>query len=636
MNQNSHIIIGTAGHVDHGKTELTAALTGINTDRLPEEKKRGMTIVPGFVPLTLASGRRLGLIDVPGHEKFVKNMLAGVAGVDMVLLVVAADEGVMPQTVEHLHILHLLGIDKGVVAITKCDLVDEEWLALIREQVEELLAPTALAAAPVIAVSSVTGAHIGELRALLDEVAATVAEKPRAGHCRLPIDRVFSKAGFGTVITGTLWAGRLESGQKLQLWPSGGMTRVRGLQVHGEAVERAEAGQRTAVNLAGPDAEAARRGGWLAEPGLLRESYRIDIELRLLATAKPLGQRSRLRVHHGTSEALGRVNLLDREELAPGESCLAQLQLETPLPPLRHDRMILRAYSPTVTIGGATVLDPSAARHKRYDRQALDELAKKAADDDGESLLSLMRQAAAPLSLASLAQAAQQPQAELRPLLDEFLPLGRVAQLLVDGEAQYWLPETRDALCERALRLLAEYHRKYPLRRGMPVAELRARLFPGFKQKQLQVVLSAWQEAGALAVEGALARRADFRCQPNEAQAAQLAQISAAFAAEPFAPPEWGELLRRLRIPAAEAGEYLLWLTENKRLARAGELYFSAEALARAEALCRELDGPDGFTLAQARDALATSRKYVQALLEHFDEEKITRREGDIRRFIES
>ena len=635
MNAGGHIIIGTAGHVDHGKTELTAALTGIHTDRLPEEKRRGMTIVPGFVPLTLRSGRRLGLIDVPGHEKFVKNMLAGVAGIDMVLFVVAADEGVMPQTVEHLHILHLLGINKGVVAITKCDLVDAEWLELIREQVAELLAPTSLADAPVIAVSSVTGENIEELRSLLDEVAATVPERSCVGHCRLPLDRVFSKAGFGTVGTGTLWAGKLENGQKVQLWPSGGLARVRGLQVHGDAVETALAGQRTAVNLAGPAAESAQRGGWLAEPGLLRESFRIDIELRLLATARPLTQRSRLRIHHGTSEALGRVNLLDREELKPGESCFAQLQLETPLPPLRGDRMILRAYSPMITIGGATVLDADPPRHKRYQQLVLDALAKKAAGDDGENLLDLLRQAGAPLSSEALAQAAQAPQAELMPYLTDFLAAGRICSLDVDGETQYWLPETEEMLRERTAHMLADYHAKYPLRRGLPAAELRSRCFSTWKQKQLQALLAVWQAAGVLVVDGAILRSPDFSNQPDTAQESVLQRIAAAYAEAPFAPPDWNELMRQMHIPADSAAEYQLWLVENGWLIRAGELFFSSEAIRRAEEICRGLDGADGFTLAMVRDALATSRKYVQAILEYLDEEKITKREGDIRRFLQ-
>ena len=295
-----HIIVGTAGHVDHGKTELTARLTGVNTDRLPEEKKRGMTIELGFVPLDLDNGLRLGLIDVPGHERFVKNMLAGAAGMDMVMLIVAADEGVMPQTVEHMNIINLLGIDKGVVVITKKDLVDEEWLGLVQEQVDELIAPTSLKDAPIVACSSVTGEGIAELRKVLEQVASSVKPKTASGYARLPIDRVFSKAGFGTVVTGTLWMGKLHPGDTVQIWPLGREARIRSLQVHGQSVGEAVAGQRTAVNLSGVEQDEAPRGGWLAAPGLLRESYRLDVALRLLPDAKPLPQRCRIRVHHGT------------------------------------------------------------------------------------------------------------------------------------------------------------------------------------------------------------------------------------------------------------------------------------------------------------------------------------------------
>lgn len=634
MNAGRHIIIGTAGHVDHGKTALTACLTGIDTDRLPEEKRRGMTIVPGFVPLTLDSGRRLGLIDVPGHERFIKNMLAGVGGVDMALLVVAADEGVMPQTVEHLHILHLLGIEQGVVALTKADLVDEEWLAMIREQVTELLKGSSLAGAPVVAVSAVTGEGIAELRQALDQAAAEVREKPLTGHARLPIDRVFSKAGFGTVITGSLWAGKISVGQHLQLWPGGRAVRVRGLQVHGGVVEQAFAGQRTAVNLAGLEADQVERGGWLAETGLLKGSYRLDVSLRLLADARPLAQRARLRVHHGTAEALGRVELLDREQLEPGESCYAQLMLERPLPPLRGDRLVLRAYSPMLTIGGATVLDADAPRHKRFHAPTLAALTARSDGSLAAALLDLLRRQDAPLNAAALSRAAQLPQAEIAPIVADLLAAESVTALEVDGEMQYLAADTVEQALGRSLHLLTEYHHKYPLRRGLPQAELRARLFPGYKQKAWQALLARWQGQGFVRVEGAALALTDFAAEPAEAERQLLTRIVAAYAAQPFAPPEWAEVLRHLGVEPTPGGEYLLWLTESGQLIRVGELCFAAAAVAEAECLLRALDGPEGFTLAAARDALNSSRKYVQPLLEYFDERRLTRRAGDIRHFI--
>ena len=435
-----HIIVGTAGHVDHGKTELTARLTGVNTDRLPEEKKRGMTIELGFVPLDLDNGLRLGLIDVPGHERFVKNMLAGAAGMDMVMLIVAADEGVMPQTVEHMNIINLLGIDKGVVVITKKDLVDEEWLGLVQEQVEELIAPTSLKDAPIVACSSVTGEGIAELRKVLEQVASSVKPKTASGYARLPIDRVFSKAGFGTVVTGTLWMGKLHPGDTVQIWPLGREARIRSLQVHGQSVGEAVAGQRTAVNLSGVEQDEAPRGGWLAAPGLLRESYRLDVALRLLPDAKPLPQRCRIRVHHGTAEALARVSLLDREELQSGESCYCQLVLEEPLPPLRGDKLILRSYSPMYTIGGATVLDANPPRHKRYREDVLAEMEHKSSGDAGSALLDVLLQEKAPINLKTWAKDAQTPVQEVEPLVKQLLDAQRLFSLVIDGETFFLAP----------------------------------------------------------------------------------------------------------------------------------------------------------------------------------------------------
>ncbi|MCL2344205.1 MAG: selenocysteine-specific translation elongation factor, partial [Firmicutes bacterium] len=438
---DARIVVGTAGHVDHGKTRLVQALTGIDTDRLPEEKRRGMTIVPGFVPLDLPSGRRLGLVDVPGHERFVKNMLCGAAGIDMALLVVAADEGVMPQTAEHLNILRLLGIERVVVALTKCELADEALLALARAEVAELLAGTRLKGAPILDVSAVTGYHIPELLALLDKVAGELVPKRSGGPCRMPVDRVFSKPGFGAVATGTLWAGAIETGARLILLPSGDELRVRGLQVHGAPVMRAAAGQRVAVNLAGPETERVNPGAWLCAPGALQASYRLHVAFDFVSTAKAPENHSRLRVFHGTSEVFGRLRLPD------------QLRLETPLFPLPGDRLILRTLSPAVTVAGATVLEPP--------RNA-------------------------------------------------------------KGSEEFRQRET--------LKFLADYHKKYPLRRGMPLAELRQRASGD---------LSAFLKDGSIALDGTQAALADFVCAPAEAQRADLDAIETAYRERLFTPPEF-------------------------------------------------------------------------------------------------
>ena len=629
-----HIIVGTAGHVDHGKTELTARLTGVNTDRLPEEKKRGMTIELGFVPLDLDNGLRLGLIDVPGHERFVKNMLAGAAGMDMVMLIVAADEGVMPQTVEHMNIINLLGIDKGVVVITKKDLVDEEWLGLVQEQVEELIAPTSLKDAPIVACSSVTGEGIAELRKVLEQVASSVKPKTASGYARLPIDRVFSKAGFGTVVTGTLWMGKLHPGDTVQIWPLGREARIRSLQVHGQSVGEAVAGQRTAVNLSGVEQDEAPRGGWLAAPGLLRESYRLDVALRLLPDAKPLPQRCRIRVHHGTAEALARVSLLDREELQSGESCYCQLVLEEPLPPLRGDKLILRSYSPMYTIGGATVLDANPPRHKRYREDVLAEMEHKSSGDAGSALLDVLLQEKAPINLKTWAKDAQTPVQEVEPLVKQLLGAQRLFSLVIDGETFFLAPEKVDELLEGILRAASRYHEKYPLRSGLPVAEVRSRFCDTFSQKQVNALVSQWSEKGLLQYVAGAVACPGFKPELTAKQQDWLNRLGQAYAERLFEPPDWSELVTVLRIPQAEAGELLQWLLDQGKVQRVGDLIFDGRAIAEAEQRIRKIAPEDGFTLAEARDALHSTRKYVLPLLEAMDVARITMRMGDKRVFV--
>lgn len=629
-----HIIVGTAGHVDHGKTELTARLTGINTDRLPEEKKRGMTIELGFVPLDLDNGLRLGLIDVPGHERFVKNMLAGAAGMDMVMLVVAADEGVMPQTIEHMNIINLLDIDKGVVVITKKDLVDAEWLELVREQVAELIAPTSLKEAPIVACSALTGEGIDTLRKVLEQVASQVKPKTTAGYARLPIDRVFSKSGFGTVVTGTLWMGKLHTGDTVQIWPAGRAARIRSLQVHGQPVNEAVAGQRTAVNLSGVEQEEAPRGGWLAAPNLLRESYRLDVALRLLPDAKPLPQRCRIRVHHGTAESLARVTLLDREELQPGENCYCQLVLEEPLPPLRGDKLILRSYSPMYTIGGATVLDANPPRHKRYREDVLAEMEHKSSGDASGALLDVLLEEKAPVNLKTWAKDAQTPEQEVEPIVAQLQEAQRIFSFGVDGETFFLAPEKVDALLESILRSASRYHEKYPLRIGLPIAEVRSRFCDGFSQKHVNALVNQWAEKGLLQyVSGAVACPG-FKPELTGKQKEWLKQLEQAYAEQLFEPPEWSALIATLHIPAAESGELLQWLIERGKVQKIGELIFSGNALSEAERRIRAVASPDGFTLAEARDALHSTRKYVLPLLEAMDMARITLRTGEKRVFV--
>ncbi|NLC77525.1 MAG: selenocysteine-specific translation elongation factor, partial [Clostridia bacterium] len=414
-----YIIVGTAGHVDHGKTVLVNALTGVNTDRLKEERERGISIELGFAPLTLPNGQKIGLVDVPGHERFIRQMLAGVGGMDLVMLVIAADEGVMPQTQEHLDIINLLQIKKGLVVVTKKDLVEDDWLELVLEDIRETLRGSVLEESPIIPVSAVTGEGMERLKQALEQLVAETPAKSAAGKVRLPIDRVFSITGFGTVVTGTLWTGTIKVGDTLELQPEGLQVRVRTLQVHGQKVEVAKAGQRVAVNLAGIETGELSRGSTLLTPGTLVPSYRIDLQLHLLAKAPAMENRQRVRIHLGTGEVLGRVVLLDREELSPGDTAFAQLQLEEALVAEKKDRLVIRSYSPMHTIAGGLVIDPAAPRHRRFEEKVLQTLATRLEGTPAELALEALVRVGLPLAGAELAKESNLEQRELTESLNE-------------------------------------------------------------------------------------------------------------------------------------------------------------------------------------------------------------------------
>ena len=371
------IILGTAGHIDHGKTSLIKAITGTDTDRLKEEKERGITIELGFASLDLPSGQHLGIVDVPGHEKFVKNMVAGATGIDIVVMVIAADEGVMPQTREHMEICSLLGIRHGFVALTKIDLVDEEWLELAQEDVREFAAGTFLDGAPIVPVSATKAEGLAEFTRVLDELSSEVPERPRSNLFRLPVDRVFSMKGFGTVITGSLLSGQVRVGDTIMIYPGGITSKVRGVQVHNQSVQQALAGQRTAINFQGLEKASIARGETLAFPGALNPSYMVDVSLLFLkSNKKALKNRTRVRLHTGTSEILGNLILLDREEIKPGENTVAQLRLDVPASLVKDDRYVIRSYSPVRTIGGGLVLNPMPPKHKRFRQELIDGLSR--------------------------------------------------------------------------------------------------------------------------------------------------------------------------------------------------------------------------------------------------------------------
>jgi len=628
-----HIILGTAGHVDHGKTALVRRVTGHNTDRLKEEIARGITIELGFAPFTLPNGQRIGIVDVPGHERFIKNMLAGATGVDLFLLVIAADEGVMPQTREHIDILRLLGVERGLVVLTKVDAVDDEWLELAREDVREYLSGGPFAAAPVVEVSSVTGEGIPQLLDALCELCREVPERPADGVARLALDRVFTMAGFGTVVTGTLWGGAIRQGDTLELLPSRKQARVRSLQVHGEKRDEAFAGERVAANLAGIEKNYIERGNWLATPGALAENRRMDVRLELLGGAPDMAQRARVHVHHGTAEVLARVKLLDRDVLPAGGSCFAQLELEAPLSALPGDRVVLRFYSPLSTIGGGTVLDASAARYKRRRLdEGLTRLEALHSGDPERILLASMSGAGAPWQLADVAQCLQTGEAEAGRLVREMEGAGKLL-VLPDG---YVFPAGQMLELRETLgKWLEDYSARWPLRFGAPKIEAARALFPKTDQRQQRAVFQHLVEIGDICQDDRSIWPAGWEPSLSAEQSAIIGAVREIYSKAPFAPPAWPDAASELRIPAQEQGEYLHWFLRGGELVRVSDaVCFARSALDDAEKILRD-KAPGGFALAEARDFLGTSRKGAQLICDYFDSTKLTRWDGD-RRFWRS
>ena len=617
-----HIVLGTAGHVDHGKTTLVHRITGHNTDRLKEEISRGITIELGFAPFTLPNGQLVGVVDVPGHERFVKNMLAGATGIDLFMLVIAADEGVMPQTREHIDILRLLGVERGLVVLTKIDMVDDEWLELVRDDVSEYLSGGPFADAPIVEVSSVTGKGVPELLDAVSELCASIPERPSTGVVRLAIDRVFTMSGFGTVVTGTLWGGIIKQGDTLELSPSGKQARVRSLQVHGEKRSEAYAGERVAVNLTGVEKEFVERGNWLSTPGALRENRRVDIRLELLPGAPEMSQRARVHVHHGTTEVLARVKLLDCDTLPGGGSCYAQLELEEPLSALPGDRLVLRFYSPMFTIGGGAVLDPSAARHrKRRLDEGLSRLAALHSGDPKQILLASMSKDGLPWQLADIASCMQSGAGEAGALAGELVEDGRMLGL---ADGFYFPAEAMGGLCEKLNKWLKDYFEKWPLRFGAPRIEAAQALFPKMDQKQQRAIFQHLDGTGLFELDEKSIRPAGWEPVVSDEQAKVIGAIRELYAGSPFSPPSWADAVAELGIPAKSQGVYLQWFLSSGEMVRVSdEVLYVKSALDELEALLRE-SFPDGYTLAEARDKMGTNRTAAQRVAEYFDLIKLT------------
>lgn len=640
------LVLGTAGHIDHGKTSLVRTLTGIDCDRLEEEKRRGITIELGFAWAELPGGERLGIVDVPGHERFVRNMVAGAAGVDFVMLVIAADEGVMPQTREHLEICSLLGITRGFVALTKIDMVDADWLELVQEDVRAFLKGSFLEDAPIFPVSSRTGQGIDELKAHIFRCALQLPPRQTSDVFRLPVDRVFTMRGHGTVVTGTIISGGLESGEELEVMPEGLKARARGLQRHGSPAEILLHGQRCAVNLQGPDTDMLHRGQVLSRPGTLFPSQRWLLRLSCLPSApRPLRQRTEVHFHHGTQECAARVIFFDRERLAPGESCLAELRFAHPLVGIFGDHCVLRAYAPLRTVAGGLLVAPLPPEFRARDPQRAHKLAAcntlhelgspaRLAEDAG---LELVR------TLLELSGPAGRSEAELQVMSG--LGGTRLHKVLLAlssrGKAICWNSESRqwidagifEQLMQAACARATELHKREPLKAAFSQGALSTGWSKGLSPRLVQRVLETAVKKGLLTSEGDGLRLTSHKVSLAADQARLREKLLEAHRSSGITPPNLKDVLEGLGVSLKEATPVLRLLTEERALVRVADgLYYSAEALDDILGRTRRwFESHDNLDLAGLKEITGLSRKFLIALLEYMDRERITVRVGDTR-----
>jgi len=631
MTPMKHLILGTAGHIDHGKTSLVKALTGIDTDRLKEEKARGITIELGFAHLELPGGLSFGIVDVPGHERFVRTMVAGVGGMDLVMLVIAADEGVMPQTREHLDILRLLGVKSGLVALTKRDLVDPEWLALVTEEVREFVSGTFLEQAPIVAVSSRSGEGLAELTRELARLAAQAAEKRREGPFRLPVDRVFTVAGFGTVVTGTLLSGEIRVGDELELLPSGREGRVRGIQAHGAKAEKGVAGQRLAVNLQGIDLDQVRRGDVVAPARVFRTTRAVDARLDHLASApRDLRHRATLRLHSATYEVAAQVILLDRDLLKPGESAPVQLRLKNPVLLSPGDSYILRASTPATTVAGGIVLDPFPPRRRRRSDEALQLLAALGGEEHQRAVGLLISQGLlSGITFDDIMLRSGIPRKVLETVLTGLLTAGEAVQMT--REPRIFLSrQAVDTLKKGLLDELAAYLASHPLKEGIPKEELKTRLPRRSDPRFFTPLLAALERDGVVIPDREIVKPAGRSASAGNGLEGKIAAFIAERGIEP---PTVKESVEHLRCDEKSVRDNLALLTRNGHAVRiSGDLFYGATALGGLrETLVSHLRDKGEITPPEYRDLTGLSRKFLIPLLEHFDSEKVTIRVGDKR-----
>ncbi|HJS24134.1 MAG TPA: selenocysteine-specific translation elongation factor [Pyrinomonadaceae bacterium] len=634
----SSLIVGTAGHIDHGKSALVRALTGVDPDRLPEEKRRGITIDLGFADLEL-DDLRIGFVDVPGHERFIKNMLAGAHGIDLLALVIAADEGVMPQTREHFDICRLLGVRNGLVVITKKDLVDEEMLALVEDEARELTVGSFLESAPILSVSSRTGAGLDELRARLTEMGKRVPPRSQDFAMRLPIDRSFSMKGFGAVVTGTLISGKINEGDELELLPSQTNVRVRGLQVHNKSVHEAHAGQRTAVNLAGVDTSQIERGMVLGPAGRLRPTQVVDVWIDVLPNAsRAVRSRSRVRLHIGAAEVLGRVRVLEgSSQIAAGSSGLAQLRLEVPVVALHGDRFILRSYSPAETIAGGVILDPFASKHRARDLERARELLRLLMHEERAVKFAAFVRAAGDrgLRLGDLAATT----GWTNEILNSVAATVRAEGSVLEVGGIYLARENVDRLSSAVLEELDRHHKREPLARGMLRETLREKVFTHSAPELFAGVIARLEAGGKVVSEKDIVRLSRHSVGLSEQDAALSKRIEQIYLAAGVEAPSVDEVMTRANVSAtqrAQARKILQLLIDGRKLVRIqGEMFMHAQVVqnlkTRLLTYASQHEPERLIDVAAFKDLAGVSRKYAIPLLEFFDREQVTRRAGDKR-----
>jgi selenocysteine-specific elongation factor len=626
------VILGTAGHIDHGKTALVKALTGIDTDRLKEEKRRGITIELGFAHLTLPSGIILGIVDVPGHEKFVKHMVSGATGIDLVMLVIAADEGVMPQTREHMEICSLLNIRFGLVVLTKIDLVDNDWLSLVRDDVSAFLSETFLKDARIVEVSSHTGEGIHTLLEELDELAATAPPRETGSFFRLPVDRVFTMKGFGTVVTGTAISGEIKVGDDVTVYPKGITSKVRGIQVHNKEVQIARAGSRTAINLQGVEKETINRGDVIAENDSLRPTYMVDTLLEYLTSVnKKLQNRAKVRFHYGTSEVIATVILLDRDSLSKGETCFAQFRLQKPLVFVARDRFVIRSYSPIRTIGGGSILNPLPSKKKQFSEEALTELSVLSRGSDKDIVEQHIKSSRfMGLDVNQLCILSNLGRADVEKIMEGLL--GEKAIFRFDAEKGLFIHIDYYSKAREQIRAaLNDYHRRFPLKQGMVKEELKSRLSLVIRERLFNQILDVLVKEGVIAREKDIIRLQNHKIELFQDQQQVLGRIEQIYKKHGLEPPYFKDLDQDI---IEKGGRDLLEvMVKDLTLVKVKEdLYFHRTAIAGLEErLVRFLEEKGEITTPELKELTGVSRKYMIPLIEYFDKIQVTVRVGDTR-----